>query len=468
MERDIYLVGLNHRTAGVEVRESFALADVPLLRDGLLPLARPTSGRADGLSEALVLSTCNRVEILALGGPDTTDTIFDCWCASKNGRREDLEPFTYCHRGIEAVRHLFTVTASLDSMVLGEPQILGQIKDAYREAHALGGTGVILNRLLHQAFSVAKRVRSETGVASSAVSVSYAAVELAKRIFGNMADYQAMLVGAGEMAELAAAHLVNSGIKSIRVANRTHQRAVELAMQFGGLAVPFENFLREFTEVDIVISSTGAPGTVISAADLAEVMRRRKNRPMFFIDIAVPRDIDPDANKLDNIYLYDIDDLREVVEENQAQRQDEAVKGRAIVEEEAAAFLLWRDQLSLKPTITELLSASENLAGGEVERTLRKLRAALALTPAQEETARDCLEAMQRALVKKFSHQPISYMRRRFHEDHQNQDEQSGQSGLAEQLGLIRRIFGLDRLGLDRGNAPRGAHGPARISRKRD
>ncbi len=480
MEREIYLVGLNHRTAGVEVRESFALADVPFLSGGLLPVSRLCGNMAaslaangrnsqspdqfEALAEALVLSTCNRVEILALGGPEAPETILNCWCAAKNGQREALEPFVYCHQGIEAVRHLFTVTASLDSMVLGEPQILGQIKDAYREAHALGSTGVVLNRLLHQAFSVAKRVRSETGVASAAVSVSYAAVELAKRIFGNMSAYQAMLVGAGEMAELAAAHLVNAGIKSVRVANRTRQRAEELAAQFGGLAVPFADLLEQFKEVDIVISSTGAPGTVVNAPDLARVMRRRKNRPMFFIDIAVPRDIDPAVNDLDNVYLYDIDDLREVVEENQAQRQGEAVKGRAIVEEEAAAFMLWREQLSLKPTITELLSASESLAAAEVERTLRNLRALLDLTPAQAEQARACLEAMQKALVKKFSHQPISYLRRKFYEEHQNS---AGKPVLDEQLGLIRRIFGLDSLGLKRGPGPRGPHGPARLVRKK-
>jgi glutamyl-tRNA reductase len=327
---------------------------------------------------------------------------------------------------------------------------------------------VILNRLLHQAFSVAKRVRSETGVAASAVSVSYAAVELAKRIFGNLADYQAMLLGAGEMAELAAVHLVNAGIKSIRVANRTRQRALDLAAQFaqaGGRAVPFEDLLREFTEVDIVISSTGAPGTVVNAGDLAEVMRRRKNRPMFFIDIAVPRDIDPAVNKLDNVYLYDIDDLREVVEENQAQRQGEALKGRAIVEEEAAAFMLWREQLSLGPTITELLAASESLTDGEVERTLRHLRSALSLTPEQEESARACLEAMRRSLVKKFNHRPINYLRRKFYEDHQRYDDQTAKppmTELAEQLGLVRRIFGLDRLGLERDPGPRGPHGRKR------
>ncbi len=426
MNKDIYLIGLNHRTAGVETRECFALTGVGLLENGLLPVAGVKDFEAP-IKEAMVLSTCNRVEIMAVGSADDIkERVIRHWAEAKGKTPADLTPFVYAYRGEEAVRHLFTVASSLDSMVLGEPQILGQLKDAYKHALELGTTKTILNRLLHRAFSVAKRVRSETGVASSAVSISYAAVELAKRIFGDMSQYKAMLIGAGEMAELAATHLMNAGIKSVWVANRTHERAIELASQYSGLAVPFENLFSQLHEVDIVISSTGAPDAIIRAKDMAGVMKRRKNRPMFFIDIAVPRDIDPDVNGLDNIYLYDIDDLKEVVEENLAQRRDEAVKARGIVKEETAAFLQWVDSLSLQPTIVDLIRRSEDIVREEWQRTSKRLQL--------DEQSEEALQAMFGAIIKKLNHEPISFIKRRFHEDAGTQ-----------YISTVRRIFNLDQ-----------------------
>jgi len=268
-------------------------------------------------------------------------------------------------------------------------------------------------------------VRSETRVAASAVSISYAAVELAKRIFGNMGDYKAMLIGAGEMAELAATHLMHAGIQSIWVANRTHGRAIELAARYNGLAVPMEQLFSRLPEVDIVISSTGAPEAVIRASDMAGVMKKRRNRPMFLIDIAVPRDIDPDVNSLDNLYLYDIDDLKEVVEENLALRREEAVKAGGIVEEETQNFSRWLDSLALQPTIVELIRRSEQIARREWERSERHLR-----LDARQAKA---LEQMLGAIVKKINHQPITFLKKHAEAEHGPQ-----------YLHLVRSLFVLD------------------------
>lgn len=426
MNKDIYLIGLNHRTAGVDIRESFALTDVGLLENHLLPVAG-LANLACPIKEAMVLSTCNRVEILTVGhGGDIKQEVIAYWAAAKGKKPEELAPFVYAHKNEDAIKHLFTVASSLDSMVLGEPQILGQLKDAYKHALGLGTTRVILNRLLHRAFSVAKRVRNETGVASSAVSISYAAVELAKRIFGDMSNYKAMLIGAGEMAELAATHLMNAGIQSVWVANRTHERAIELAAQYKGLAVPFENLFEQLHEVDIVISSTGAPDAIIRAKDLKGIMKKRKNRPMFFIDIAVPRDIDPDVNALDNIYLYDIDDLKEVVEENLAQRREEAMKAHGIVDEETANFCKWLDALSLQPTIVDLIRRAENIVAEEMARSQKRLNL--------DDEGQKTLNAMLCSIIRKLNHEPISFMKRRF-------DEDAG----TEYIGVVRRLFDLDK-----------------------
>ncbi|WP_165174697.1 glutamyl-tRNA reductase [Desulfovibrio sp. ZJ369] len=421
MDCDIFLVGLNHRTAGVDVRERFALTNYCDQEHWALPCA-------GAVNEAMILSTCNRVELLAAGTGDVSGQMLDCWARARDADARELAPYVYIHKNLEAVRHLFSVASSLDSMVLGEPQILGQLKTAYRKAVDCRATGLILNRLLHKAFSVAKRVRTETAVASSAVSISYAAVELAKRIFGDMHPHKALLVGAGEMAELAATHLLQAGIDEILVANRTLARGEELAAQFRGRAVAFERLTEHLTEVDIIITSTGSPEPIIRARDIRAVLRARKNRPMFFIDIAVPRDIDPDVNGLDNVYLYDIDDLKEVVEENLANRRDEAAKAVEIVNEEVDFFAQWLNSLDAQPTIVDLIRRGERMAQEELARTLKRLG------PLSDEQ-REALSAMTNALVRKMNHDPIMFLK----------GGGMAQEGSAPRISIVRRIFNLDK-----------------------
>jgi len=432
MQNDIYLFGLNHKTADVEVREAFALADGGVLEQAL-------ACRESPIREALVLSTCNRVEILVSGtqDADVAALVMSRWAGHCNRDAASLAPHVYAHTGTNAVEHVFRVAAGLDSMVLGEPQILGQLKDAYRRAVGNGATGVILNRLLHKAFSTAKKVRTATGIGASAVSISYAAVELAKRIFGETAGKQAMLIGAGEMAELAATHLLTAGISHLFVANRTFARAKELAERFNGTAIPFEELTGRLPDVDIVISSTGAPQAIIRAKDIKDVLKKRRQRPMFFIDIAVPRDIDPDVNSLDNVYLYDIDDLREVVEENLAQRKEEAARAGEIVLEQVESFSHWLKALDLSPTIVDVLRHGEDIAKRELCKTLRRLG-----PDVSPETAK-ALERMALSISHKILHEPIVFLKRRSRE---NAGERF--------LDLIRRIFDLDQE-----TVPEDAHG---------
>ncbi|HWQ10483.1 MAG TPA: glutamyl-tRNA reductase, partial [Holophaga sp.] len=340
-------------------------------------------------------------------------------------------PHLYEHRGLDAVEHLFCVASGLDSLVLGEPQILGQLKAAYRHAVATGTAGVITNRLCHKAFSVAKKVRTATGIGASAVSISYAAVELAKLIFGEMAGKKAMLVGAGEMAELAAMHLLTAGISEILVANRTYARAEELAGRFKGRPVAFDEFLTRLHEVDIVISSTGAPHVVIRARDVRAVLKARKHKPMFFIDIAVPRDVDPDVNSLDNVYLYDIDDLQEVVEENLAQRREEAARARDIIRLQVERFGEWLKSLDVKPTIVDLLGAGEAVARRELHKTLRRLG------PDVPEETRRAIETLSLSISRKLLHEPIAFLKRRAREEKGDRF-----------IDLTRRMYNLDREGV--------------------
>ncbi|MDX1709238.1 MAG: glutamyl-tRNA reductase, partial [Desulfobacterales bacterium] len=303
---DIVLLGINHKTASVEVRECIAFAEEET-KSALHSLLGKSF-----IKEALLFSTCNRVEILLV-----TDNKIRAVDEPKGFIAEfnkiPLEKFEdalYIHEGDDAVRHVFRVASSLDSMVVGEPQILGQVKEAYRTATEEKTSGVILNRLLHRTFFVAKRIRTETGIGDRAVSISYAAVELARKIFGVLADKTVMLIGAGEMAELAVEHLIRNRAVKVWVANRTFETGVELARHFNGQAIRFEEIPESLKTVDIIISSTGAPDYVIQRDQVKGVLRKRKNRPLFFIDIAVPRDIDPEINRLNNTYVYDIDDLK--------------------------------------------------------------------------------------------------------------------------------------------------------------
>ena len=392
----IVVIGLNHETAPVEVPEclAFASADNPVVLERM---------RQESIVDEIVLfSTCNRVEFLITTKDATraTEAVKDFLSEFKSTPRSTFEHSLYVYQGEEAVRHIFRVASSLDSMVVGEPQILGQIKDAYYEATQEKTSGVLLNRLMHRAFHVAKRVRTETGVSDAAVSVSYAAVELAKKIFHDLQGKRVLLVGAGEMAELAARHLLRQGVGSIRVANRTFHRAVQMAKTFKGSPVSYGEIGAQLLEVDIVISSTASPEYVITHEQVKGSLRKRRNRPLFFIDIAVPRDVEPGVNGLDNVYVYDIDDLKGVIQINVAQRQAEAVKAERIVEEEVIQFEKWLKTLEVVPTIISLKDKAESIRQVELRRSLAGLAD---LTPSQVEM----IERLTLSITEKIINDPI-------------------------------------------------------------
>ncbi|MCX5718865.1 MAG: glutamyl-tRNA reductase, partial [Nitrospirae bacterium] len=318
----VLVVGLNHKTADIEVREKVAF-DGPKLGEGLLRLR----GLPE-IEEAMILSTCNRVELYAnVKDPvQASESIKTFLSEFHDVNRELLDKSLYIYDDINAVRHIFRVASSLDSMVIGEPQILGQVKDAFEMALEKKTTGILLNRLMKKTISTAKKVRTETRIAENAVSISFAAVELAKKIFTNLSGKVSMLLGAGEMAELAARHLISNGVKEVIVVNRTYERACELARDFNGRPVKFDGFLQEMVRTDIVICSTGASRYVLMKDQMQKMMKERKQRPVFIIDISVPRNIDPEINALDNVYLYDIDDLQGIVDTNMFERKKEAEK----------------------------------------------------------------------------------------------------------------------------------------------
>lgn len=418
----LLLLGVNHKTTPVAVREKIALSDgyeEPLTRLKCVP----------GLKEYYLLSTCNRVEFLLVEKPGkNVEEAIISFLFGDDVKMEDVRKYLYILEGQEAVKHLFMVAASLDSMIVGEAQILGQLKVAYRHASQLGCTGPLLNKLLHKSFSVAKRVRTETAIGSSAVSISFAAVQLAKKIFGNLKGKNVMLVGAGEMAELAAEHLVGQGVGSVVVANRTLSRAVNLAQCFGGAAVSMDELVAQLETVDIIISSTGAKGIILHKDDVKSVMRARMNKPLFFIDIAVPRDLDPKLNEIENVYLYDIDDLSSVVEMNRAERDKEAVKATRIVDEENLKFERYYQGLAVTPTILELREKMENIGVQELEKTLGKLSGV-------SEADRKHLEKMISAINAKVLHNPLTYLKAESCMGRDNRDKK---------VAIIRELFGLE------------------------
>ena len=396
----IILVGVNHQTAPVEIRERLAFADDAVLSalDALIGL--------EAIHEVILFSTCNRVEVLfSTNDPlSARAAVTACLCELKGLSGEQLETVLYNHQDDAAVRHLFRVASGLDSMVVGEPQIFGQVKKAYRQAVTRNTTGVILNRLIHRTFFVAKRVRSETGIGDSAVSISYAAVELARKIFGSLEGRKVLLIGAGEMAELAVEHLVGNQAGNIWVANRTLERAMALARTFNGIAVSLEEIPGLLASVDIVVSSTGAHGMVITRDQVKSVMRSRKNRPLFFIDIAVPRDIDPDINKLENAYVYDIDDLKDVIDGNLEERRREAVKAERIVDESVIKFRSWYDSLDVVPTVVALREKIAAITRTEAEKTLGAMKNL-------DAKDRDAVFRMTDAIVSKIMHDPTLFLK---------------------------------------------------------
>ena len=397
---DIVLIGINHKTAPVELRECIAFPEDES-KSALHALLRNSF-----IKEALLFSTCNRVEVLLV-----TDDLSRAIAQTKAFISEfnkiplaQFEKALYIHQGVEAVRHVFRVASSLDSMVVGEPQILGQVKAAYRTATEEKTSGVILNRLLHRTFFVAKRIRTETGIGDNAVSISYAAIELARKIFGVLEDKKVLLIGAGEMAELAVEHLIRNKSGKVWVANRTFETGLELARQFSGEAIRFEEIPESLKTVDIIISSTAAPDFVIHRDQVKGVIRERKNRPLFFIDIAVPRDIDPEINRLSNTYVYDIDDLKGVIDENIEDRQKEAIKAERIVDEAVIRFHEWYESLDVIPTIVALRNKMESIARAELKKTLQ------ASTISEKDI--QAIHKMAESLINKIMHDPTVFLKR--------------------------------------------------------
>ncbi len=393
------IVGLSHKTAPVEVREKLAFND-DALRAALITLIKK-----ENITEAMILSTCNRVEVVAEGSDDRL--IQDFLCEYHQIPKDTVAKHLYSFRNTEAIRHVFRVTSSLDSMMIGEPQILGQVKEAYRIASDAGTVGMHLSALMNRAFAVAKKVRSETGISKSAVSISYAAVELAKKIFGTLNGKTVMIIGASKMGELAAKHLKSAGVSSVLVTNRTFERAVELAKVFEGAAVPFEHFTDHIDRADIVISSTGAPHFIITKPMGEEVIHRRKNKPVFFIDIAVPRDIDPTVNQIDNAFLYDIDDLQQVVDANLKERMSEANRAEEIIDHEVQAFCTRMQSREVVPTIVQLKDSLEKLRRDEIERHRKLLKD---LPPEQ------AIDQITTSLINKILHQPIAELKAAAHD----------------------------------------------------
>jgi glutamyl-tRNA reductase len=396
----LYITGVSHRTAPVEVRERLAF------REESLAAALVDLKACEGVAEAVILSTCNRVEI-TISADDESDpqAIIDAYLAEQKAVDMDmLAPHLYRHEGKEAIHHLFRVAASLDSMVVGEPQILGQLKAAYAAAKDCGSVYGWLDGLMNRTFSVAKRVRSETGIGQMAVSVSYAAVELARKIFGSLANRTVMIVGAGKMSELAARHLRRSGASHVFVTNRTHERAVEMAKLFQGTPIEYNRFTAMLPEVDILISSSGAPHYILHKEEMQRVISARRNKPMFLIDIAVPRNIEPSVNEIDNVFLYDIDDLQEVVNSNLREREKEADRAESMVSEEVERMMARLKVAEVTPVIVGLQDQLEQIRAAEMDKVRRKFGP---FTPQQEQA----MEALTRGIINKVAHGPISALR---------------------------------------------------------
>jgi glutamyl-tRNA reductase len=390
----IVVVGLSHKTAPVEIREKLAIPE-SRLGEALMRLCS-----YPGVKEGMLLSTCNRVEVYAVveelesGYSRIQEFLADAHMSLSS---EQLTPHLYWQTGDRAISHLFRVASSLDSMIVGESQILGQLKDAFDMALTHKTTGLILNKVVKKAISVAKRVRTDTKIAEMAVSVSYAAVELAKKIFSDLSDKTVLLVGAGEMAKLAARHFIANGVRHVLVTTRTPQHAVELANRFNGTAVPFEQFREDMASADIVLVSTGASHYLVSSDDVQRAVKQRMNRPMFLIDISVPRNIDPAVRHVDNAFLFDIDDLKFRVEQNRGERLQEAEKAEHMVVDEVRAVLQWLQSLEVTPTIVALKNRAEDIKRGEVEKALGRL---VHLSPQE----RALVEGMASSIVNKLIH----------------------------------------------------------------
>ncbi|HEY6342274.1 MAG TPA: glutamyl-tRNA reductase [Bryobacteraceae bacterium] len=397
----LLLTGLNHRTAPVEVRERLAFEEQSL------PEALDKLSHCPGLREGMILSTCNRVEVAVTADEeaDAENSVETFLAESRSVERRWVSPYLYRLGGPDAIRHLFRVASSLDSMIVGEPQILGQLKSAYALAKERGVINGYLDLVMTRAFNVAKRIRSETDIGTSAVSVSYAAVELARDIFGSLQGQRVLVAGAGKMAESAARHLRRAGVSEILVTNRTRERAEALAETVGGRVVDYDYFHDALPQTDILLASSGAPNYILTRDQIKAAIERRRNRPMFLIDIAVPRNIEPAAGQLDNVFLYDIDDLGRVVDANLRTRNEVALQAEEIVREEVERTIARLKTREAAPTIVDVQEQFERLRLSELERQRAKLGP---LTPQQEEA----LDALTRGLMKKFLHTPLAELGR--------------------------------------------------------
>lgn len=427
MQKDIVIVGLNHRSAPIDIRESVAFEN-SYLRGALEQLRGYAS-----IQEGVILSTCNRVEVVAsvsdsaLAFGEIKNFLSQQRAHRNAGSLEEEHVYTY--RGADAVRHVFRVAASLDSMVVGEPQILGQLKEYYQVAQQAGTVGTILHRLFHRSFYVAKRVRTETAIASRAVSVSSVAVELAKRIFDSFDNKTVLLIGAGKMGDLVARNLQRNGVRSVMVTNRTFERAVELAGRIHGSPILFGDFSRYLKMADLVIGCTGSAEILIDAEIVEKVLKERKQEGMFFIDIGDRRNFDPRINELDNAYLYNIDDLKGVAEENLQERSSEAAKAEGIIHEEVQNFARWVSALEQAPTITALRQRFEDIRRKEVEKSLSGSLRDLS------ERQRQALEDMTAAMINKMLHEPISRLKK----NSQDMDDEE-----ALYIAALKKLFDLD------------------------
>jgi glutamyl-tRNA reductase len=422
MPRDLLIVGVNHRTTPVALREqlAFGTADLTGALGGLKTVP--------GVEEGAILSTCNRVEVVA--GVTTAPAIVAAAIETFLARDRAIDrglfgPHLYVHQGRDAVRHLFRVAASLDSMVVGEPQILGQMKEQYIAAAGAGTSGPVLHKAFHRAFTVAKRVRTETGIASKAVSVASVAADLTRTIFETLEDKTVMLVGAGKMSELVARHLKARGAGDILVTTRTFDNAVALARDFGGTPIPFERLAESLKLADIVIGSAGAADHLVGPAVVQDVLRARKQRPMFFVDLAVPRNFDPAINDLDNVYVYDMDDLARTSADNADEREREAVRAEAIVEDEVERFSRWLGGLEVVPTIVALRDKIEAIRRAELEKALASLQD-------QAPRHRALLDALTSSIVNKILHAPLASLKR------------EGAPDEPDLAASVRRLFDLD------------------------
>ena len=398
----LLVFGLNHQTAPVDVREKAAFAPEKLI--GALHEVTH-SGAAQ---EVAIVSTCNRTELYCGLDPANDQHVIEWFCRYHRLNRSDIRTYLYEHPDQDAVKHAFRVAAGLDSMILGEPQILGQMKEAFAQAHKAGATGKILNRLFQQTFTVAKQVRTDTAIGASAVSVASAAVRLAKQIFNKLSEQTVLLIGAGDTIELCARHLKEQGVGHMIVANRTVERAQQVADQFGAEAISLAEMPLRLSDADIVISSTASQLPILGKGAVERALKTRKHRPMFMVDIAVPRDIEAEVAELDDVYLYTVDDLKEVVQGNMGSRREAAREAEKIIDTHVLDFMRWVKSLDAVPTIRALREAALAVRETELKRARRQL--------AQGEDPQQVIEQLARALTNKFTHAPTDALKKADHD----------------------------------------------------